>query len=279
MKTILRILTLSFLLPLLLSCNPVSNDTDFDDPAFLQFAGRLTPKGVMPGTKASSSLLPVGSVTSIELTESGLYAIGIVTDEAGTIDYRTGKYSVTDNVYTLYSMGTLAFNNSVSGQVSLIYTPLFGETQQIPAEFLKPKSTNKAFRTWTVEKTRLTVRGWTVVSADFKGCDLAEIAEFLRNNGNKAPEDVPNLSVSTITLTGTETMILGYSDNSAELNEFSLNGNVLTYTWADRPDGFTFISDKAVIEYRDGKCLLTIDGYIRDSTTSGSVTFVLSPMD
>ena len=278
MKAISRILTLAFLLPLLLSCNPVSNDTDFDDPAFLAFAGRLTPKGVMPGTKASSTL-PVGSVTSIELTESGLVALGIVADETGNIEYQTGKYSVTDNVYTLYGLGTLAFNNSVSGQVSLTYTPLFGEPQQIPAEFLKPKSTNKAFRTWKVEKTRLTVRGWTVVSADFKGCDLAEIADFLRNNGNKAPDDVPNISVTTISLTGTETMILGYSDNSAELNEFSLNGNVLTYTWKERPDGFTFISDQAVIEYRDGKCLLTIDGYIRNSTTSGSVTFVLSSMD
>ena len=278
MKAISPILTLAFLLPLLLSCNPVSNDTDFDDPAFLAFAGRLTPKGVMPGTKASSTL-PVGSVTSIELTESGLVALGIVADEAGNIVYQTGKYSVTDDVYTLYGLGTLAFNNSVSGQVSLTYTPLFGEPQQIPAEFLKPKSTNKAFRTWKVEKTRLTVRGWTVVSADFKGCDLAEIAEFLRNNGNKAPDDVPNVSVTTISLTGTETMILGYSDNSAELNEFSLNGNVLTYTWKERPDGFTFISDQAVIEYRDGKCLLSIDGYIRNSTTSGSVTFVLSSMD
>ena len=278
MKAISRILTLAFLLPLLFSCNPVSNDTDFDDPAFLAFAGRLTPKGVMPGTKADSTL-PVGSVTSIELTESGLVALGIVADEAGNIAYQTGKYSVTDDVYTLYGLGTLAFNNSVSGQVSLTYTPLFGEPQQIPAEFLKPKSTNKAFRTWKVEKTRLTVRGWTVVSADFKGCDLAEIAEFLRNNGNKAPDDVPNVSVTTISLTGTETMILGYSDNSAELNEFSLNGNVLTYTWQERPEGFTFISDQAVIEYRDGKCLLTIDGYIRNSTTSGSVTFVLSPME
>lgn len=278
MKAISRILTLAFLLPLLFSCNPVSNDTDFDDPAFLAFAGRLTPKGVMPGTKADSTL-PVGSVTSIELTESGLVALGIVADEAGNISYQTGKYSVADDVYTLYGLGTLAFNNSVSGQVSLTYTPLFGEPQQIPAEFLKPKSTNKAFRTWKVEKTRLTVRGWTVVSADFKGCDLAEIAEFLRNNGNKAPDDVPNVSVTTISLTGTETMILGYSDNSAELNEFSLNGNVLTYTWKERPDGFTFISDQAVIEYRDGKCLLSIDGYIRNSTTSGSVTFVLSPME
>ena len=278
MRMLFRALLLASLLPLFLSCDPASDHTDFNDPAFLHFAGRLTPSGLIPETKAVTDKT-VGSIVSIELTESGLYAIGIVADEKGTIDYHTGKYTAKDNTYDLFNLGTLSFNNSSSGHVTLLYTPLMGEVQQLPAEFLKPKATNNAFRTWNVEKTRVTVKGWTVVSADFKGCNLAEIAEFLRNNGNKAPEDVPNLSVTTISLTGTEMMILGYSDSTAELNEFSLNGNVLTYTWAERPGGFTFESDKAVIEYMDGKCLLTIDGRIRNSTTSGTVSFVLSPID
>ncbi len=271
-------LALVVLLPLLFACQPVNDDTDFKDPAFLQYCGRLTTKSVLPGTKASTSA-PVGTITSIELTESGFYAMGTVVDEAGTVTYRTGRYGVEGNVYTLYGVGTLHFNNSASGSVSLIFTPMYGEPQQLPADFLRPKSTNKAFRTWNVEKTRITVKGFTVVSADFNGCNLAEIAEFLRNNGNKAPEDVPNLSVCNISLTGTDTMIVGYNDNSALLNEFSLNGNVLTYTWEERPMGFTFITEEAVITYQDGKCLLSIDGWIENSTTSGSVTFVLSPTD
>ena len=271
-------LVLAILLPLFLACNPVSNDTDFKDPAFLQYSGRLTFKADMPSTKASANAL-VGSVTSIELTESGLFVIGTKVNEKGAVSYRTGRYSVQDNKYLLTGVGILSFNNSASGSVNLFFTPQEGEPQQIPADFLKSKSTNKAFRTWKVEKTRVTVRGFWVASADFKGCDFLEIAEFLRNNGNKVPPEVPALSVSTISLTGTDTMIFAYSDSSADVNEFSLNGNVLTYDWKDLPLSFTFESDKAVIEYMDGKCILTIDGRIQNSTTSGTVSFVLSPTD
>lgn len=267
-----------FLLPLLFSCDSLSNDTNFKDPAFLQYSGRLTPMDIMPFTKAPANAV-TGSVTSIELTESGLFVIGTMIDKWGTITYRTGRYSVQDNIYLLTGVGTLSFNNSTSGSVNLIFTPLEGEPQQIPANFLKSKSANKAFRTWKLEKTRITVRGFWEASADFKGCDFLEIAEFLRNNGNKVPPEVPALSVSTITLTGTDSMIFAYTDRSADVSEFSLNGNVLTYDWKDLPLSFTFESDKAVIEYMDGKCILSIDGRIQYSTTSGNVTFVLSPMD
>lgn len=267
-----------FLLPLLFSCDSLSNDTNFKDPAFLQYSGRLTPMDIMPFTKAPANAV-TGSVTSIELTESGLFVIGTMFDQSGTITYRTGRYSVQDNIYLLTGVGTLSFNNSTSGSVNLIFTPLEGEPQQIPANFLKSKSANKAFRTWKLEKTRITVRGFWEASADFKGCDFLEIAEFLRNNGNKVPPEVPALSVSTITLTGTDSMIFAYTDRSADVSEFSLNGNVLTYDWKDLPLSFTFESDKAVIEYMDGKCILSIDGRIQYSTTSGNVTFVLSPMD
>lgn len=267
-----------FLLPLLFSCDSLSNDTNFKDPAFLQYSGRLTPMDIMPFTKAPADAV-TGSVTSIELTESGLFVIGTMIDKWGTITYRTGRYSVQDNIYLLTGVGTLSFNNSTSGSVNLIFTPLEGEPQQIPANFLKSKSANKAFRTWKLEKTRITVRGFWEASADFKGCDFLEIAEFLRNNGNKVPPEVPALSVSTITLTGTDSMIFAYTDRSADVSEFSLNGNVLTYDWKDLPLSFTFESDKAVIEYMDGKCILSIDGRIQYSTTSGNVTFVLSPMD
>lgn len=276
MKKISFVLVL--LLPLLFSCDSLSNDTNFKDPAFLDYSGRLTPKDIMPMTKAPVNAV-AGSVTSIELTESGLFVIGTMIDESGTITYRTGRYSVQDNIYLLTGVGTLFFNNSASGSVNLVFTPLDGEPQQIPANFLKSKSTNKAFRTWKLEKTRITVRGFWEASADFKGCNFLEIAEFLRNNGNKVPPEVPALSVSTITLTGTDSMIFAYTDRSADVSEFSLNGNILTYDWKDLPLSFTFESDKAVIEYMDGKCILSIDGRIQYSTTSGNVTFVLSPMD
>ena len=278
MKILYRILVFASLLPMLFACDPTSgNNPHFGDPAFLKEAGRLMPQSMMPGTKAGETP-EVGSIASIELTESGLYALGLVTDERGTVAYTMGSFYMIGSAYHLSGLGTLSFDNSHAGRVEMTYTPLGGAQQQVSAEFIKAKSSNTVYRSWKVERTRVTVKGWTVVSADFKGCNLPEIAEFLRNNGNKAPEEVPNLSINTISFTGTETMILAYDDDSADLNEFSLNGNVLTYTWDERPSGFTFLTDKAIIEYMDGKCLLTIDGAIDNSTTSGSVTFVLSPL-
>ena len=147
------------------------------------------------------------------------------------------------------------------------------------ADFQKPTSTNKVYRAWNIEKTRLTVKGWTTVGADFTGCNFQEIAAFLRANSHKAPTDVPDRSITSLSLTGTEKMIFAYSDGFADMTEFSLSGNVVHYSWEQRPKGFTFESDAAVIEYMDGKCLLTISGRIQNSSTSGSVTFVLTPLE
>ena len=43
--------------------------------------------------------------------------------------------------------------------------------------------------------------------------------------------------------------------------------------------GFTFLTQEAKVDYLDGKCLLKVDADIQNSTTSGSVTFVLSPAE
>lgn len=279
MKKVYYLLTLATVLPLLFSCDPMSGkDPAFKDPAYLQEAGRLMLQSPIPATKAGETA-EVGSIVSIELTESGIYAAGRVADVDGNIVYKTGTYYVSKGLFNLSNLGTLAFDSSQAGSVEAIFTPVGGDPQPVRAQFLKAKSQNKVYRGWKVEKTRVTVKGWTTVSADFKNCNLSEIAEFLRNNGNKAPELVPNRSITSISFTGTETMILAYDDNSADLTEFSLHGNVVTYTWPERPDGYTFLSDEAVFEYLDGKCLLTIDGRIEGSTTSGSVTFVLSPLN
>lgn len=279
MKKLYYILALAALLPLFFSCDPTSGtDPDFGDPAFLKEAGRLMPESMTPTTKAGGTA-EIGRIVSIELSESGVYALGQIADSTGRVSYKTGLYYIAKGIYELAGLGTLSFDNSQAGNVMVTYAPMGGDTLQAQARFIKATSSNKAYRGWKIEKTRVTVKGWTTVSADFKGCNLAEIAEFLRNNGNKAPVDVPNHSINSISFTGTETMILAYSDGSGDLSEFSLNGNVVTYTWKERPEGFTFITDRAVIEYLDGKCLMTIDGSIEGSTTSGSVTFVMSPLN
>ena len=267
------LLTLA-LLPLLFACDPVSEEnTDYPDPAYLEYAGRLTLN--VPTTKAVAP----GQLVSIELTESGLYVIGRIADALGNLDYTAGLYSVSGHEYRLSGFGTLSFNNSTEGFVELTIKPDQGYQQVLWATLKKAAFTNKAFRCWNIDKTRVTVKGWRTVSADFQGCDFQEIADFLRANGHKAPADVPVQGIKSLSLTGTETMIVVYDDDSADINEFSLNGNVISYAWSDYMKGFTFETDRAVISYMDGKCILSIDGRIRNSTTSGSVTFVLSPYD
>ena len=135
---------------------------------------------------------------------------------------------------------------------------------------------------WSIiQKIRgVTVQGWTTASADFVGCNFSEIADFLKKNGHKVPDDIkPGQSLRSISFTGTEKMLFYYSDGSADVSAYRFNGKSFTYRWDNDKMGFTFLTDQATVEYLDGKCILTIRASIQDSTTSGSVTFVLSPMD
>lgn len=278
-KILTHILLAAALLPLLFACDPLPDTTPhFAEPAYVNYACHLSIEGLKPSTKAAATKAPVASIlVSVELTESGMYVLGWLSEGESGVSYTTGRYTVSGNEYKLAGYGTLSFDNSQAGMVTLTLKPDGKSAEVVKAKLDKPVGTNAAFRTWNVEKTRITAQGWVTVSAEFTGCNLKEIADFLRANSHKAPEDVADRSVKTITLTGTERMILGYSDGSADLNKFSLNGNVLTYTFSNGLMGFTFETDRAVIEYENGKCLLSIDGRIRNSTTSGSVSFVLSP--
>lgn len=283
MKKILFIATLAALLPLLFSCGKENKGDQFEEPRFIQYAGKLVPRGGEP-TPSSLPITKAGAVAdpvpqSIELTESGLYAVGQLVD--GELTYRMGSYSVDGNVYTLDGYGSVQFDNSAPGAVTMkLTTSPNSAPRDIPADFIRASGTNQLYRGWTVDKTRVTVRGWTTASADFAGCDFYEIAAFLRKNGHKVPDDIkPGQSLLSISFTGTEKMLFYYSDGSADVSAYRFNGTSFTYRWDNDRMGFTFLTDQATVEYMDGKCILTIHASIQDSTTSGSVTFVLSPMN
>jgi len=284
MKKILSVAAAAALLALFAACNKNNdNDTRFEGPRFIQYAGQLIPRDGVPAALTSTAATkadaaPAAIPQSIELTESGLYAIGQLTDDG--LAYRMGDYTVDGNVYTLNGYGTVEFDNAAPGAVTMHLTPAGGATQDVPADFIKAAGTNQLYRGWTVDKTRVTVQGWTTASADFAGCDFNEIANFLKKNGHKVPDDIrPGQSLRSISFTGTEKMLFYYSDGSADVSAYRFNGKSFTYRWDNDKMGFTFLTDQATVEYMDGKCILTIRASIQDSTTSGSVTFVLSPMD
>ena len=277
-KILYPLFALAAFLPLLFACNDFPDkETKFEDPAFLAYAGHLSLQGMQTSTKAMVAATSTESIiVSFELTESGYYYIGWLTGDERS--YSSGRYTVSGNEYKLNGFGVLLFDNSKTGTVQLRIKPDGGKEEVITALFQKPSGTNMAYRSWKVEKTRVTANGWVSVSAEFNGCNFREIANFLKENSHKVPDDVPDRSVSSLSLTGTEKMIISYSDGSADFSEFSLSGNVITYK-INQNLGFTFETDQAIIEYMDGKCLLTINGRIRNSTTSGSVAFALSPIE
>ena len=278
MKNWISAVMLTALLPIFFACGTHEEETRFDDPAYLEYAGRLTPNVAL--TKAAGDTPAPGDIVTIELTESGLYVIGRATQEEGSTDYSAGTYRVNGKEYTLNGFGKLSFDNSRAGNVELTAVFNDGSSQTIPATLTKAKDANMAYRAWVVEKTRITTKSWSTVSAEFNGCNFKEIAAFLWANNHKVPEDVPDLSIQTLSFTGTEAIIFIYNDNSVDMGAFSLSGNVFSYSWTTKMGGlkqFTFESDKAIIEYLDGKCILTINGKIRNSSTPGSVTFLMVP--
>ena len=270
------------LLPLLFACNKNDDtDTRFEDPRFIQYAGQLIPASSLATTPDQDAIrtdnVPETVLHSIELTESGLYAVGTLNQ--GELSYRMGEYSISGDVYTLNGYGSVQFDNSRAGEVEIVVKQDGKEAETMPATFSRATGTDQLYRGWTIDKTRVTVKGWTTASADFRGCNLYEIAQFIRNNGHDAPDDIAaGLELRSISFTGTEKMLFAYSDGTGDASEFKYNGSSFTYRWDDEKMGFTFLPKQATVQYMDGKCILSISSDIQDSTTSVSVTFALSPM-
>ncbi|MBP3256389.1 MAG: hypothetical protein J6M23_00100 [Bacteroidales bacterium] len=273
MKNFFLSATLLALLPLLFACN--KSDVNTDEPQFAAHAGKL----VLKDATVKSDTPAPGTIVSIELSESGLYVVGRAT--AGTdLDYSTGTYTVQGKIYSLQGFGTLEFDNGKAGDVSVKITTPGGGAQTVSATFRKATESNPLYRTWTIEKTRVNIHAWVNASADFPGCNFYDIAKFARDSGHDAPSDLaPDFAVKSLTFTGTNTVFLVYTDNTLDLCEFSLSGNTVSYSWDHDKVKFTFVSSKAQVEYVDGKCLLSVDTKIQNSTTSVSVTFVLTPLN
>ena len=283
MKKILLVATLAALLPLLFSCGKPETDNGnvFKDPGFIQVAGRLVMCDGSPapsGTAAVSAAPAAASTTYtfVEFTESGLYVVGRLT--GSETSYLTGSYTANGNVYTLAGFGTVEISGTAS-PVTVTITPTGGTPEILKADYKKAAGKNIAYRGWTIDKTRATVYGFHVpVTADFNGCNFTEMAKFLNDNGHKGVY-LPSGSLKSVSITGAESIIFAYSDNSADVAEYTLNGSSLNFSWRAGSRLLEVENGKATIDYLDGKCILKIEAALKGSTTSGSVTFVLSPME
>ena len=64
----------------------------------------------------------------------------------------------------------------------------------------------------------------------------------------------------------------------ADVGDCTISGNNVNFSWLSNSRLFEVENGKATIDYLDGKCILKVDATLKGSTTSGSVTFVMSPM-
>lgn len=267
------------LLPLLVSCGKEGKgDTTFEDPHFIQYAGRLILNTEVPAvqTNTKEGGFATGILKSIEFTESGLYVVSIEVD--GQMVLISGNYSVNGNTYLLYNFGSVEFTMRDSTAAVIINYPA-GFSEAFTAQFLKATSSNVIYRGWTIDKTRVTINGFhTPATADFVGCNFDEMAKFLNDNGHKGFL-LPSGSLKSISITGAGSIIFGFSDNTADLGSCTVSGNSVSFSWQSGSRLMEVENGKATIDYMDGKCILKIEAALKGSTTSGVVTFVLSPMD
>lgn len=273
-KSLFAALALGALLPLLVACGTKNTDTDtrFENPRFIQYAGQLIPRGgaPAPAQQALPSAADGAEVVFIELTESGLYVIGLAT--AGETTYKAGNYSVNGHVYTLNGYGTIEFSGD-SGEVDLTITPSGGSAKTIKATFTKASVSDMVYRGYTVDKTRVVAGS---AGADFTGLNFKDIADFLRNNGFDLTDEVKDIKVASVSITAAGSFIIAYSDGSADVATSVLSGPILSYNWRAEAMGYSFETGKGSISYLDGKCILSLSA--RVNGTDGSVTLVLSPM-
>ena len=266
------------LLPLLVSCGKQDRgDNTFSEPRFVQVAGQLVP---LNNINALTSLTKADAepeiLQSIEFTESGLYVVGL--QKGSKIEYTTGTYTVNGSVYSLAGFGTVELSGTTGSRMATIKY-LNGTEETIPVIFQTATDSNVAYRGWTIDKTRVTINGFHApASADFKGCNFDEMKKFLNENGHKG-DYLPSGSLTSVSITGANSIIFAYSDKSADVAVYSFSGTNINFSWQSGSRLLEIENGKGSIDYLDGKCILKLDAALKGSTTSGTVTFVLSSMD
>ena len=266
------------LLPLLVSCGKQDRgDNTFSEPRFVQVAGQLIP---LNNINALTSLTKADAepeiLQSIEFTESGLYVVGL--QKGSKIEYTTGTYTVNGSVYSLAGFGTVELSGTTGSRMATIKY-LNGTEETIPVIFQTATDSNVAYRGWTIDKTRVTINGFHApASADFKGCNFDEMKKFLNENGHKG-DYLPSGSLTSVSITGANSIIFAYSDKSADVAVYSFSGSNINFSWQSGSRLLEIENGKGSIDYLDGKCILKLEAALKGSTTSGTVTFVLSSMD
>lgn len=266
--------SITLLLPLLLLAAACGEKTDGKKYVF--------PEAPFTGEAVRYTNTNLGGVIrSVSFTEGGTYLLVQQPDAKSGEVYSAGTYSVPEQgTYTLNGYGSVRRETTKGEDTEQVtFTPTDGEPVTLPCTVTLPESQDQLFRQWRVASTRIIIYGNTTVGADFNGCDLQQISQFLKDNGIIDKYDFQDgqvVSVVDISALG-EINILYENGNvdHAALTRFAIYS--LDYVWSGEQGAFGIQDGTASVSYEDDICIFEMNGKVihNGKTTEVSVTWTL----
>lgn len=217
--------------------------------------------------------------TFFEATEGGRFIVG---KSDGT--YITGSYTVTDNVYTLQGFGKVKVVKT-KAEVSVIYlTFLPNEAAEvhvegIPATPVTDNDSKNLCRLWNVTKTRIALTDAVNVAAEFQGCDLNAIEEFITQYVELKKHLPTGMNVTGVTFTSMSTYMIEYSAHPADIGSWNWNDSshdTLKYKWKSEAMGYEWENGSAKIEYSENTLIFTGDVDLKDGNKNYHVNIYMA---
>jgi len=289
MKKSLLILALTALMiPAFVSCSKDSKDEkkpvapSFEPAKYQEEALKLT---LVQGQQGSDPT-PVSDIHSIEFTESGLYLVKKLekTKADENYIYITGTYTVNGKTYVMNGFGSVTIEGE-GESVSVTITQVDQETGkeetvEVTATSETAAEQNDVYRTWKVDELYIKVTGGNLdkagVSKTFKGCDLKEISQYLKENKvNFDDADLEKYNVKDITISGCGTFMIQFTAADPYIGESDVNSGKFSYDFSASNGGNKIINAKGdgSIEFYMNKqnqerCALTLNGTISGNSTT-----------
>lgn len=177
---------------------------------------------------------------SIEFTEASRYILKgkPVATKAGNSDVEilTGPFTEKNGTYQCTGdfTGTVTVSDTGSNKDVTVNTG--GEEQKTTANVSAPSSGSSdktnASRTWKVASCIVNVSGNGLsVNKGFTGCNLEDIAKYIKSNGGDINPDVlAGYNVSEILFTGSNTVVISFTNAPDFGGSYTLNGENFSMT-------------------------------------------------
>ena len=242
-----------------------------------------TPPELKPVTVKLTVTDANSTVKFIELTEDGKFIVCEKNDPTKGREYFTGNYTIADGQYKLGDVGSLTFTETGS-TATFSLKKNDGKVVSGSASVAKNNNPSSKVSTlckmWTITKTQVKITEALKVNADFTGCNLEEIADFVRKQGVEIKHDFTGISVSSIWVTPSGTIFIFYSNGkidaaNCDLSSFDKDGTI-KYSWMDTSAmGYDFTNGTANAAFQGENCVVTVGSDITHNGKNYKVSVIL----